>query len=69
MWSPVAGITNLWDSKQYVDPNGMLPLSIKQAGRLKHWVRLIDVLPKISKECLVNGVPDVATRITGYELQ
>lgn len=27
------------------------------------------MLPSISKECLVNGYPDVATRITGYELQ
>ena len=30
LWSPALGITNIYSNKQYLDPNGMLPLSLKQ---------------------------------------
>jgi len=38
------GITNLYAKAQYLDPVGMLPLSLKQMQKLKHWIRAIDIL-------------------------
>jgi len=29
LWSPALGITNIYNQKQYLDPNGMLPMSLK----------------------------------------
>jgi hypothetical protein len=66
LWSPASGITNIYDNKQYVDPMGMLPLSLKQMDRLKFWFRAIDV---IDSKHFVRGVPDIATAITGYEIK
>lgn len=34
-------------------------------GKLKHWARAIDVL---DKKYFVNGLPDVANGITGFEI-
>ena len=48
-----------------MDPNGMLPLSLKQMQKLKYWFRAIDILDSAH---FVRGVPDVATEITGYEI-
>ena len=59
------GITNLYSKTQWTDPIGMLPLSLKQMQKLKHWGRAIDVLDPAN---FVRGVPDVATGITGYEI-
>jgi len=44
----------------------MLPLSVKQMERLKEWVRPCDVIPS---DQWVNGMPDIATEINGYEVQ
>jgi hypothetical protein len=44
----------------------MLPMSLKQLGSLKSWYRAIDIL---DSKHFVNGVPDVATGITGYEIK
>jgi hypothetical protein len=44
----------------------MLSLSIKQMERLKEWVRPCDV---ISGDQWINGMPDIATEINGYEVQ
>lgn len=65
LWSPSLGITNIYANKQYLDPNGMLPLSLKHMQRLKHWARAIDVL---DSKHFVGGVPDIASQITGYEI-
>lgn len=43
----------------------MLPLSLKQMQRLKYWYRAVDILDRSN---FVNGVPDVATGVTGYEI-
>jgi len=43
----------------------MLKLSIKQMERLKEWVRPCDVIPS---DQWVNGMPDIATEINGYEV-
>ena len=43
----------------------MLPLSIKQMKHFKQWVRPIEV---IDRSQYVQGRPDVATGITGYEV-
>ena len=66
LWSPAHGITNIYNQQQFFDPSGMLPLSLKQLQHFSHWARLIDVL---DKNYYVNGVPDVATKITGYEVK
>lgn len=66
LWSPALGITNIYNQKQYIDPNGTLPLSLKQHSHFRYWARLIDVL---DSSYYVNGVPDVATQITGYEVK
>jgi calpain-7 len=58
-------MTNIYANQQYADPNGMLPLSLKQLEKLKCWCRAIDVL---DSKNFVRGVPDVATAITGYEI-
>lgn len=65
LWSPALGITNIYSNKQFVDPNGMLPLSLKQMQKLKFWYRAIDIL---DKSHFKNGVPVVATGVTGYEI-
>jgi len=49
----------------YQDPDGMLKLSIKQMERLKEWVRPCDVIPS---DQWLNGMPDVATEINGFEV-
>ena len=43
----------------------MLNLSLKQMKRLKYWYRAIEIL---DRSHFVNGVPDVATGVTGYEI-
>lgn len=58
-------MTNIYSQKQYVDPNGLLPLSLKQMQKLKHWFRAIDIL---DRSHFKNGVPVVADQITGYEI-
>jgi hypothetical protein len=59
------GLTNIYSIKQFFDPNGMLPLSLKQMQRLKYWYRAADIL---DRSYFVNGVPDVANNVTGYEI-
>jgi len=66
LWSPPHGITNIYSQTLYTDPNGTLPLSLKDHGNFDHWARLIDVL---DKQYYINGLPDVASQITGYEVQ
>ena len=44
----------------------MLPLALSQMQRLKHWVRAVDAL---DRKLFVNGLPDVATNITGFEIK
>ena len=65
LWSPQLGITNIYSNKQYLDPNGMLPLSLSQMQKLKHYARAIDIL---DKKHFVRGVPDIANQITGFEI-
>lgn len=65
LWSPALGITNIYDNKQYIDPNGMPSLSLKQHSRLKGWYRAVDVL---DSKHFVRGVPVVADQITGFEI-
>mmetsp|Transcript_9346 Transcript_9346/g.14129 ORF Transcript_9346/g.14129 Transcript_9346/m.14129 type:complete len:205 (+) Transcript_9346:371-985(+) len=65
LWSPKLGITNLYSAQQFFDPNGMLPLSLKQMKRFKKWYRAIDILDRTH---FVNGYPQVAHEITGYEI-
>lgn len=57
LWSPALGITNIYANQQFIDPNGMPALSLKQQGRLKGWYRAIDVL---DSKHFVRGVPVVA---------
>jgi len=56
---------SIFENKQYEDPDGLLPLSVKQMQNLKDWTRAADM---ISSEFLINGMPDIATQITGYEV-
>lgn len=65
LWSPASGFTNIYSNKLYVDPQGMLSLSEKQMKKLAKWYRAVDIL---DKKFFINGYPDVATHITGYEI-
>ena len=56
---------SIFENKEYVDPDGLLPLSVKQMEKLKYWQRAVDMIPT---EQLVNGMPDIATDINGYEV-
>ena len=56
---------SIFESRQWEDPEGLLALSVKQMKNLKTWVRAPEL---ISREQLVNGMPDIATEINGYEV-
>ena len=49
----------------YEDPEGLLPLSVRQMQKLREWSRPKDMIPH---EQFVNGMPDIATGINGYEV-
>mmetsp|Transcript_7314 Transcript_7314/g.6517 ORF Transcript_7314/g.6517 Transcript_7314/m.6517 type:complete len:84 (+) Transcript_7314:427-678(+) len=49
----------------FEDADGMLPLSLKQMKNFGHWVRPVDV---VDKSHYVDGHPDVATFVSGYEV-
>ena len=77
LWSPELGITNLYNEQTFSDP---FSLSLEQVNskpgeqrldgqkmdKIKKWGKAIDVL---NKSNYVQGVPDVATKITGYEIK
>lgn len=65
IFSPEQGITNIFANEVFMDPDGMLALSVKQMERLKEWVRPCDVIPS---DQWINGMPDIATEINGYEV-
>ena len=50
--------TSIFENKHFEDPDGLLPLSVKQMQRLKEWARPIDHIPSSQ---YVNGMPDIAT--------
>ena len=56
---------SIFAKEHYEDPGGLLPLSVKQMKSLKEWARPIDT---ISSDQFVNGKPDIATQINGYEV-
>lgn len=59
------GIVNVFENDLFEDPDGLLPLSMKQMKALNNWARPIEVLKKTE---FVNGMPEVAGEITGYEV-
>ena len=56
---------NIFENKHFEDPDGLLALSCKQMERLREWARPKDHIPA---EQWVNGMPDIATQVTGYEV-
>ena len=56
---------SIFANEHYEDPAGLLPLSVKQMRSLKEWARPIDT---ISSDQFINGKPDIATNINGYEV-
>ncbi len=56
---------SIFANESYEDPDGLLPLSLKQMKHFSQWVRPVEI---IDKQKYINGKPDVATGITGYEI-
>ena len=56
---------SIFTDKPYEDPDGLLPLSMKQQKHFKEWIRPHEI---IDRKNYVNGRPDVATGISGYEV-
>ena len=56
---------SIFSDQPYEDPDGLLPLSIKQQKHFKEWVRPHEI---IDRKNYLNGRPDVATGISGYEV-
>ena len=56
---------SIFENKHFEDPDGLLPLSVKQMTNLREWARPKDHIPA---EHWVNGMPDVATQVNGYEV-
>jgi hypothetical protein len=65
VWQPESGIINIFENIHYEDPGGLLPLNVRQMKSLKEWARPIDTIPANQ---FVNGKPDIATNINGYEV-
>ena len=65
LWEPRFGIINIFEPKQFNDPDGLLPLSLKQMRNHKSWSRPIDVA---DPKHFINGKPDIATEINGFEV-
>ena len=66
IWDPKRGIINIFENKHFEDPEGLLPLSVRQMQSLKEWTKFADM---VSKSDYVNGMVDVATEINGFEVQ
>ena len=56
---------SIFANEFYEDPDGLLPLSLKQMKHFSSWVRPVEV---IDRSTYINGKPDIATNITGYEI-
>jgi len=65
LWQPAKGIINIFENKHFEDPQGLLPLSVRQMTNLLEWTKYADTVPS---DQYVNNVVDVATQINGYEV-
>ena len=65
IWSPEQAIINIFENKHFEDPDGLLTLSVRQMQRLREWARPKD---HIDSSNFVNGMPDIATQVNGYEV-
>ena len=65
IWKPENAIINIFEGKHFEDPDGLLPLAVRQMQKLREWARPKDHIPQ---DQFVNGMPDIATQVNGYEV-
>lgn len=46
VWAPEKGIINIFSPELYTDPDGLLPLSLKQTKNFKEWVRPVEIIDR-----------------------